>query len=182
MELVTTAQPADHSVIPLEAGLVARARKGDARAFEQLYRRHAGRVYAVCLRLSGNRAHAEEFTQDAFVKAWQSLAAFRGDSGFGTWLHRIAVNTTLAHFRRNAKYVDVPTPVEDEAPDEEPGTMLDLEGAIAQLPDGAREVFVLHDVEGYKHDEIASLVGISDGTSKAQLHRARKLLRARLTR
>ncbi|HET7570502.1 MAG TPA: RNA polymerase sigma factor [Gammaproteobacteria bacterium] len=180
MELATAA-PADQGVIPLEAGLVARACKGDARAFEQLYRRHAGRVYAVCLRLSGNPAHAEEFTQDAFVKAWQSLAAFRGDSGFGTWLHRIAVNTALAHFRRNAKYTEVPAPAEDEAPDEEPGAMLDLEGAIAQLPDGARQVFVLHDVEGYKHDEIASLVGISDGTSKAQLHRARQLLRARLT-
>ncbi|HET7306236.1 MAG TPA: sigma-70 family RNA polymerase sigma factor [Gammaproteobacteria bacterium] len=181
MELATAA-PAEHGAIPLESRLVARARKGDMRAFEHLYRRHAGRVYAVCLRLSGNPAHAEDFTQDAFVKAWQSLAAFRGDSGFGTWLHRIAVNTALAHFRRNAKFVDVPAPVEDEAPDEEPGTMLDLERAIAQLPDGAREVFVLHDVEGYKHDEIAALVGISDGTSKAQLHRARQLLRARLTR
>ncbi|HET7586518.1 MAG TPA: sigma-70 family RNA polymerase sigma factor [Gammaproteobacteria bacterium] len=175
-----TAESIARSATPLEAGLVARARKGDSGAFERLYRRHVGRIHAVCLRLSGNPAQAEEFTQEAFVKAWQSLAKFRGDSGFGTWLHRIAVNTTLAHFRRAARQTDAPLPDEEDALDEEPGVMLDLETAIAQLPDGARQVFVLHDVEGYRHEEIADLAGIATGTSKAQLHRARKLLRARL--
>lgn len=175
-----TAESTAPAAIPLEAGLVSRARNGDRRAFERLYRRHVGKIYAVCLRLSGNPAHAEEYTQEAFIKAWQSLAKFRGDSGFGTWLHRIAVNTTLAHFRRSARESGAPAPDAEEAHDEEPGTMLDLEAAIAQLPDGARQVFVLHDVEGYRHEEIADLAGIASGTSKAQLHRARKLLRARL--
>ncbi|HET7369253.1 MAG TPA: sigma-70 family RNA polymerase sigma factor [Gammaproteobacteria bacterium] len=180
MELAT-ATPRDDAAIPLEAGLVARARKGHAAAFEQLYRRHASRIYAVCLRLSGNPAQAEEFTQEAFVKAWQSLARFRGDSGFGTWLHRIAINTALAHFRRAARDVDAPPPDDEDTLDEEPGVMLDLETAIAHLPDRARQVFVLHDIEGYRHEEIAELAGIAAGTSKAQLHRARKLLRVRLT-
>ncbi|HET6725850.1 MAG TPA: sigma-70 family RNA polymerase sigma factor [Gammaproteobacteria bacterium] len=176
-----TAEPVRDIAIPLEAGLVARARKGDTRAFERLYRSHVGRIHAVCLRLTRNHAQAEEFTQEAFIKAWMSLPRFRGDSGFGTWLHRIAVNCALAHFRSASRAPEAPAHVEEEVFTEEPGTMLDLESAIAQLPDGAREVFVLHDVEGYKHEEIAELAGIAPGTSKAQLHRARQLLRTRLT-
>jgi RNA polymerase sigma-70 factor (ECF subfamily) len=131
------------------------------------------------LRLSGDPAKAEELTQEAFIKAWRSLAGFRGDSRFGTWLHRIAVNGALAEFRRAAKGTE-PLSELEEASTQTPATMLDLETAIAQLPNGAREVFVLHDVEGYQHGEIAEMTGVATGTSKAQLHRARKLLREKL--
>ncbi len=166
-----------------EAHLVSRARAGDVRAFELLYRRHAGRIHAVCRRIAGNASDAEEFTQKAFVQAWESLPRFRGESGFGTWLHRIAVNVAFAHRRRalreaeNMQYAGETAP----AAGNDPGGGMDIERAVAALPDGAREVFVLHDVEGYKHEEIAALTGIAVGTSKAQLHRARNLLRERLS-
>lgn len=167
----------------VEAHLVARARGGDVRAFEALYRRHAGSIHATCRRLAGNAPDAEEFTQKAFVQAWESLPRFRGESGFGTWMHRIAVNVALAHRRRalreaeNLRLAGEETASAGGGPD---GGM-DLERAVATLPDGAREVFVLHDVEGYRHDEIAALTGIAVGTSRAQLHRARSLLRERLS-
>lgn len=167
-----------------EPHLVVRARDGDVRAFEVLYRRHAGRVHATCKRLAGNTSDADEFTQKAFIQAWESLPRFRGESGFGTWLHRIAVNTVLAHRRRALREAEKLRLADDGTftPDGAgPDAGMDLEHAVAALPDGAREVFVLHDVEGYRHDEIATLAGIAVGTSKAQLHRARRLLRERLS-
>jgi len=159
---------------------------GDRRAFEGLYRAHVGRVHALCLRLSANAATAEELTQEAFVRAWQRLATFRGDSAFATWLHRLAVNVVFDHqraqrpwYRRTASLDDERDAV-DALPDRSsasPGDRHDLEAAIRRLPRGARTVFVLHDVEGWQHDEIAARAGIAVGTSKAHLHRARTLLR-----
>ena len=155
-------------------------------AFEQLYRRYVGRVHAVCLRLAGNPSLAEECTQDAFVKAWESLAKFRGESSFGTWVHRIAVNAVLERHRSQLRQAAWVTWKDDEilesvpAPDSGPEQGLDLEQCIAELPPAARMVFVLFDVEGHSHEEIAGMTGLAVGTSKAHLHRARQLLRARL--
>lgn len=169
-----------------EAGLVADAAAGDVGAFEELYRRNQGRIYALCLRMSGNPEAAEELVQEAFVRAWQKLSTFRGRSAFSTWLHRVTVNVVLGHrrssSRREARHLEA---AEHAVPDNvvqmnHPGRAIDLERAIGGLPDGARKVFVLHDVEGFRHDEISRLVGIAVGTSKAQLHRARRLLRKAL--
>jgi len=169
--------------------LIHRAQEGDEAAFEALYRAHVGRVYALCLRLTADRAQAEERTQDAFVRAWQRLATFRGESAFSTWLYRLAVNEVLlgrrAERRREARLVSTDDPASLERPGGRPpasGPGLDLEDAVAALPPGAREVFVLHDVEGYRHEEIARLTGVAVGTSKAQLFRARRLLREALNR
>jgi RNA polymerase sigma factor (sigma-70 family) len=171
-----------------ESALVARARDGDSRAFEQLYRSHAERVYGLCWRLcNGDRAKAEQATQDAFVRAWEKLGTFRGEAQFGTWLHRITVNVVLGDRRLLQRW----TTFEDaesegprhelSVPAEDPGLGRDLERALATLPKGARTVLWLHDVEGYLHEEIAALTGIAVGTSKAQLHRARKLMKERLS-
>ena len=166
--------------------LVSRAREGDLAAFEALYRKHVRRVYALCLRLSGNAALAEELTQEAFVRAWKKLAQFRGESAFSTWLHPLVVNVALAE-RRSRRSREAHTFLTDDiavydraALAIDPGERLDVEQAVASLPAGARAVFVLHDVEGYRHDEIAEMTGVTVGTSKAQLHRARQLLRERL--
>lgn len=186
-----TAVPATPSSVPqpsayADAGLVARAQAGEAGAFETLYRQHVGRIYAVCLRFAGNATVAEECTQDAFVMAWESLAGFRGASAFGTWLHRIAVNAVLARHRTRLRQAAWVQPLGDDElevlpdPRDTQHMALDLEQAIAGLPPGAREIFVLHDVEGYLHEEIAAATGLAVGTCKAQLHRARRLLRARL--
>lgn len=174
--------------------LVTRAREGDRAAFEQLYREHVGRVYALCLRLTADPVRAEEYTQDAFVRAWRKLAAFRGDSAFSTWLHRVAVNVVFqarrSEKRRQARVVGS-ADVEGLVGLGGGGAggaggmaslSIDLERAIRKLPPGARSVFVLHDIEGYKHAEIAALTGLAVGTLKAQLHRARKLLREALER
>ena len=166
-----------------ESTTVDRAREGDARAFEELYRENAGRVYAICLRMTGNASEAEDLAQEAFVRAWQKLGSFRGESSFSTWLHRLTVNLVLSDRRsrsRRAKYLTVTGDLsrfEKKTPGPGPHVSLDLEQAIATLPEGARKVFVLHDVEGYRHTEIAEMMGIATGTTKAQLHRARKLLR-----
>ena len=173
--------------------LVARACDGDEDAFGDLYRAHAGRVYALCLRLEADAGRAEELTQDVFVRAWEKLHLFRGESSFSTWLHRLTVNVVL-----NARKTDGRQRSRFEEPDEEqggmdalpgvvgmplaPGDLLDLEEAITRLPPGARRVFVLHDVEGYKHEEIAEMLGVTSGATKAQLHRARMLLREALNR
>lgn len=166
---------------------VRRAQEGDASAFGDLYRTHAGRIHALCLRLEGDQARAEELTQDVFVRAWERLSTFRGESAFGTWLHRLAVNVVLADrrslWRRGRRLLFTDDPAAFERPGEAVGTTSsDLETAIARLPPGARKVFVLHDVEGYTHEEIARLSGIAEGTSKAQLFRARRLLREVLGR
>jgi len=166
---------------------IAAAAAGDRRAFERLYRTHGQRVFALCLRMTADRGIAEELVQDVFVRAWQKLDGFRGDAAFGTWLHRVAVNIVLSRRKqdgvRRERTVDDATSV-DAAPARsvEVGDRLDLEAAIAGLPTGARRIFVLHDVEGYTHEEIGDLLGITSGGSKAQLHRARLLLREALSR
>ena len=168
--------------------LVRRAQAGDEAAFERLYREHGGRVYALCLRMLGDRGRAEDLVQDVFVQVWRRLETFQGHSAFSTWLHRLAVNVVLMERRAAGRRDRRLAPVSDgpgaelagrEAP---AGLRLDLEQAIAALPDGAREVFVLYDIEGYHHEEIAEMVGIAVGTSKAHLFRARRLLREKLER
>jgi RNA polymerase sigma-70 factor, ECF subfamily len=187
--------PAPDAEPPLSAdpdtvtGDVRLAQRGDLAAFERLYRAHAGRVMAICLRLSGERRRAEELVQDAFVKAWERLSSFRGESAFGTWLHRVTVNVFLVAERGDTRRVARVALSEDldELPvagfgTSDPGDRIDLERAIATLPPGARTAFVLHDVEGYKHDEIAAMSGIAPATVRAQLHRARRLLMEALDR
>lgn len=169
-----------------EADLIARARQRDVAAFEQLYRRHVPRVYAVCLRLTADGRRAEELAQTAFIQLWQKLPQFRGESAFTSWLHRLAVNTVLMEFRSARRRADRvvgvadPAGVETPPPAPTPGIRVDLEQAIATLPPQARMIFVLHAVEGYTHDEIAGLMDIEAGTSKSQLHRARQLLQEAL--
>jgi RNA polymerase sigma-70 factor (ECF subfamily) len=148
--------------------LVDRAGRGDVEAFEELYRENVGRVYLLCLRMCGDPSYAEELAQEAFVRAWQKLGSFRGASQFSTWLHRVTVNVVLGNRRSTARREARVKAVGDDLP-------VDL------TAEGARTVFVLHDVEGYRHREIADLTGLAVGTSKAQLHRARKLLRKALT-
>ena len=166
--------------------MVRRAQGGDRRAFEQLYRLHVNRVYGLCLRMTGQHTLAEEVTQEAFIRAWEKLDSFRGDSQFFSWLYRLTFNVVLgdkrSQQRREARVVgtDDLESLGHAAPVQRPGLRADLEAAIATLPPGAREVFILHDVEGYKHEEIAEIAGIAQGTSKAHLHRARRLLREQL--
>ncbi|BDU17756.1 RNA polymerase sigma factor [Lysobacter auxotrophicus] len=173
-----------------ERSLVAAAARGEMRAFEALYRRHAGRVHGVIARLvGGHGARAEDLTQEAFVRAWQALPAFRFESSFSTWLHRLAVNTALMELRSRRS-----RPQDEGDSDEEifdligsadsaghtTALSMDLDRAVASLPPRARAVLVLYDVEGWKHEEIAAELGMAVGSSKAQLHRARNLLRDRL--
>jgi RNA polymerase sigma-70 factor (ECF subfamily) len=160
---------------------VAAAAAGDGAAYERLYRLHLARIHGLARRMMGP-ADAEEMTQEVFVRAWTKLASFRGDSAFGTWLHRLAVNLILE--RRESRNLRQSRLTGDETafhrlsgPRTRTDLAMDLDQAIDRLPDGARQVFVLHDVEGYKHREIATLLGTATGTSKAQLHRARLLLR-----
>lgn len=182
-----------------ERALALRASGGDQSAFEELYRAHSGRVYALCLRMSGSRQRAVELTQDVFVHLWERLGSWRGESALSSWIHRVTVNLVLSNVRsetRRQKHE-----VSDETQDSRlethadsrlktsgvarPASVLeavDLERAIAALPPGARTVFVLHDVEGYQHDEIAKMTGTAEGTCRAQLHRARKLLMEALER
>jgi len=169
--------------------LIRRAQQGDRAAFEALYRAHAGRVYALCLRLTADAAQAEERTQTPSFGRGSGSPRFRGESAFSSWLYRLTVNEVLlgrrAERRREQRIVTTDDPAALERPrgaDSAPGSALDLERAVAALPPGAREVFVLHDVEGYRHEEIAALAGIAVGTSKAQLFRARRLLREALNR
>jgi len=168
------------------ASPVREAQDGSAAAFEQLYRENVGRVYALCLRLSGDPVRAEELTQDVFVRAWEKLGSFRGDSAFSTWLHRLAVNVVLgrrrSEGRRDGRVMAVEDPGLLESPGRlaDPGARLDLEAAMASLPAATRTVFVMHEVEGYTHEEIAQLTGRAEGTCKTLLHRARKMLKERL--
>lgn len=164
---------------------VSQAAAGDRSAFEKLYRSHARRVFSVIWRLmGGNEARAEELTQEAFVKAWQALPSFRGDSAFSTWLHRLAVNTALMDLRANAnsdrqELNDIELE-QFSAPTSSRSAQLDLAQAVQSLPPRARAVLLLYDVEGWTHQEIAGELGMAVGSSKAQLHRARGLLRQRL--
>ena len=166
--------------------LVDRARRGDVDAFELLYRQHAGRVYALCLRLAADPVVARELVQDTFVKAWDALPRFRADASLTTWLHRIAVNALLERRRGEKRRTSRVSLAGDEEEDErdiagvvfapDVATAIDLERAIGALPPGVRRAFVLHDVEGYTHEEIAAMTGLASGTLRAQLHRARQLL------
>jgi RNA polymerase sigma-70 factor (ECF subfamily) len=164
----------------------ALAASGDAHAFERLYRSHAARIHSLARRMI-NPDHADEVTQDVFVRAWQKLSTFRGESAFGTWLHRLAVNVVLA--RRKTVGIERGRFIADDQPLDEtagkpvsPELSMDFEEALASLPEGARQVFVLHDVEGYRHEEIARMLGVVPGTSKSQLHHARMALRRHLDR
>lgn len=167
--------------------LTQAAAKGDMAAFEEIYNRHHRRVYSICLRMLQNATEAEDLTQDVFIQLYRKIGSFRGDSAFTTWLHRLTVNQVLMHFRkRNVKFEKTTeegeTPIQVVSGTENPKKMpivdkIALENAIAQLPTGYRNVFVLHDVEGYEHEEVAKILGCSVGTSKSQLHKARLKLR-----
>jgi RNA polymerase sigma-70 factor (ECF subfamily) len=171
-----------------DSDLVELARDGDCVAFEQLYRRHRDRIYALLWRLSGGDAGvAEDMLQESFVRAWQKLDGFRGDSKFGTWLHRLSANVGLSDRRTRLRRVSREQGMDDAvdraavgARDVSAGKRMDLEQAISGLPERARTVLVLYDIEGYSHAEIAETTGMAVGSSKAQLHRARKLVRERL--
>lgn len=173
----TVSSPATAVTAAADHALVRLAIAGDVEAFEQLYRGHAGMVHALARRLMGSN-EADDLTQEVFVRAWQKLATFRGEAGFAAWLRRLATNLLVNAWRRHA--AAVAGDVEPVAPPASLPWRLDLEAAIATLPAGARAVFVLHDVEGHDHAGIAALLGVSVGTSKSQLHRARALLRDRL--
>jgi RNA polymerase sigma-70 factor (ECF subfamily) len=164
-----------------ESDDVARAARGDSAAFERLYRRHVGRVTALARWLLGGD-EVEDAVQDAFIRAWEKLGTYRAESSFGTWLHRLAVNVFLRHRQQRASHLarhadDADVVLAVPGPAVRPDLRVALEGAVSRLPAGAREVFVLHDMEGYKHDEIAGMLGVDPGTSRSQLHRARMLLR-----
>ncbi len=170
---------------------VALAASGDRRAFERLYKAHVNRVFTLCTRMCGSRVRGEELTQDVFVRTWEKLPQFRGDSSFSTWIHRIAVNIVLTDRKNEGRARQRMKEDDDDvgegifaaaATTPLDGDRMDLAAAIDSLPPGARQIFVLHDVEGYTHEEIAQLCGITAGGSKAQLHRARLLLREALTR
>jgi RNA polymerase sigma-70 factor (ECF subfamily) len=175
---------AQHYQAPEVETDVALAAAGDASAFERLYRRHAAKIHSLARRMIGSH-EADEVTQDVFVRTWQKLGTFRGDSAFGTWLHRLAVNVVVER-RRNFAIQRARISDDEDAIDRvivrpaRADLTVDFEHAMAALPDGAREIFVLHDIEGYKHREIATMLNIASGTSKRQLHRARMLLRKRL--
>jgi RNA polymerase sigma-70 factor, ECF subfamily len=168
--------------------LITRAKAGNHGAFAEIYRIHVGRVYGVCLRILGDRSRAEEATQQVFIRSWMKLDSFRGESSFGSWLHRVAVNVTLNELKASASMQ-----ISDYSLDDLPAQsasqgshsremQMDLEKAIAALPAGARVVFVLHEIEGLNHKDIADKLGLANGTCKAQLSRARKLLREALKR
>jgi RNA polymerase sigma-70 factor (ECF subfamily) len=175
-----------------ELALVERCRAGDLAAFESIYRAHAGRLYSVACRVLGNPTDAEDLLQEIFLAAHRKLETFRGESALGTWLYRLAMNLCLDHLRSRATRSGQLT----DALDEEYGlddsgsrrlaertvARMDLERAMAQLPEGCRTAFVLHDVEGLEHREIAEILGIAEGTSKSQVHKARMRLRAMLGR
>jgi len=173
-----------------EVELIERAKLGDAEAFEALYHLHKRRVYSLCLRMTANTAAAEDLTQEAFLQLFRKIGTFRGESAFSTWLHRMAVNVVLMQLRKKGLPVvplDDTMDTEEEAPKKELGALdpslagsidrLQLQRAVEDLPPGYRSIFVLHDVEGYEHNEIAEIVGCSVGNSKSQLHKARLKLR-----
>jgi RNA polymerase sigma-70 factor (ECF subfamily) len=172
---------------PIQAGIdsdVALAARGDASAFERLYRLHVARIHSLTRRMLGSH-EADEVTQDIFVRTWLKLGQFRGESAFTTWLHRLAVNVVIERRRsfsaQRDRMSDDPSAIDAvTVPPARADLTVDFEHAIERLPGGAREIFVLHDVEGYKHREIATMLGITSGTSKRQLHRARMLLRRHL--
>jgi RNA polymerase sigma factor (sigma-70 family) len=189
MQAVTSWQQDKTDLSATEEHWVDKARAGDQLAFEQLYRSHCDRIFALCWRMcGGDRGLAEDMVQEAFVRAWSKLHLFRGDSKFGTWLHRLAVNVVLSDRRIRVKRVQREQALSEDIErvmvgqrDVFAGLRKDLEYAIAGLPERARTVLILYDIEGYQHNEIAEMTGMAVGSSKAQLHRARKLVRNILT-
>ncbi len=186
--LPDASQPGNEKVS--EAETIERAKQGDAGAFQSLYDLHKRRVYSLCLRMTANTAQAEDLTQEAFLQLFRKIATFRGESAFSTWLHRMAVNVVLMQLRRkNLPLVSLEETLEgeDDTPKKEFGSTdrrlagsvdrMHLQRAIDALPPGYRSIFLLHDVEGYEHNEIASMIGCSIGNSKSQLHKARMKLR-----
>ena len=179
------------STEPSEAQVIERAKLGDAQAFQSLYDKHKRRVYSLCLRMTANTAEAEDLTQEAFLQLYRKIATFRGESAFSTWLHRLSVNVVLMHLRKKSLPVvsleETTQGGEDDTPKKDFGAedlalagsidRLQLQKAVDDLPPGYRTIFVLHDVEGYEHNEIATIVGCSIGNSKSQLHKARMKLR-----
>jgi RNA polymerase sigma-70 factor, ECF subfamily len=177
-----------------EAEVIAKAQNGDSACFEVLYAQNKRRVFSLCLRMTGNYAEAEDFTQEAFMQLYRKISLFRGESAFSTWLHRLAVNVVLMHFRKKGlsevSLDETLEPQHEDAPRKEFGATdmslngsidrLSLENALADLSPGYRMIFVLHDVEGYEHNEIAEMLGCSIGNSKSQLHKARMKLRSLL--
>ncbi|HXD34791.1 MAG TPA: RNA polymerase sigma factor [Pyrinomonadaceae bacterium] len=167
--------------------LAIAAGKGDLKAFETLYERHHRRVYSLCLRMTQNGAEAEDLAQEAFIQLFRKIGSFRGESAFTTWLHRLTVNQVLMHFRKRSVKLERTTdegetPVQIVRGTENPNSMpvidrIALDNALKQLPPGYRSVFLLHDVEGHEHEEIARMLGVAVGTSKSQLHKARMKLR-----
>jgi RNA polymerase sigma-70 factor (ECF subfamily) len=161
----------------------ALAASGDASAFERLYRRHVNRIHTLVRRMLGDEV--DDVTQEVLIRAWQKLGSFRGEAAFGTWLHRLAVNVVLNHRasrgRFRQRFLEQPeSGIDAPTRSTQPAMRVDFEAAMERLPEGARQIFVLHDVEGYRHDEIAGMLGISPGTSKSQLHCARMALRKHL--
>ena len=172
---------AESETVEDDASDVAAAAAGDVRAFERVYRRHVARIHSTAIRMLGAE-EADDATQDVFVRAWQRLGQFRGDSAFGTWLFRLGVNVMLSRREvvatRQRRHVDDAELIDTlSARGASPELGLDFEAAMQRLPPGMRQIFVLHDIEGYKHDEIAAMLGIAQGTSKSQLHRVRMVLR-----
>lgn len=173
-----------------DMALVERCRRGDLAAFEELYRAHAGKLFSVACRLLGNATDAEDLLQEIFLSAHRKLEGFRGESALGTWLYRLATNHCLDHLRSRAARMNQVTDALDDEPSqanvgsrglaEQTVTKMDLERALARLPEGCRAAFVLHDVEGLEHREVAEALGIAEGTSKSQVHKARQRLRALL--
>ena len=182
MQAVTSWQPDKQELSATENRWVEKARAGDRLAFEKLYRSHCDRIYALCWRMcGGDKGLAEDMVQEAFVRAWNKLDLFRGESKFGTWLHRVTVNVVLSDRRIRVKRMQRELELVDDVErtlvgdrDVFAGLRDDLESAIAGLPERARTVLVLYDIEGYQHNEIAEMTGMAVGSSKAQLHRARK--------
>ncbi len=175
---------------PNEAELIERAKQGDAQAFQALYDKHKRRVYSLCLRMTANTAEAEDLTQEAFLQLYRKIGTFRGESAFSTWLHRLSVNVVLMQLRKKSLPVvslEESTQGEEDTPKKDFGAedlalagsidRLQLQKAVDDLPPGYRMIFVLHDIEGYEHNEIATIVGCSIGNSKSQLHKARMKLR-----
>jgi RNA polymerase sigma-70 factor (ECF subfamily) len=194
MAALLTAEISDYShsmvavtqtVVSEEAVWIRRAKKSDSRAFEKLYRMHIDKVYGLCLRMTGNVAEAEDCAQEAFIQAWNKLSKFRGESAFATWLHRIAVNAVLGRIRKSKREQDRIQVAAEISPGPasigDSGNLRDLSDAVDRLPEGARHVFILSGVYGYSHEETSNMLGIAVGTSKAQLHRARRLLSQQLT-
>jgi RNA polymerase sigma-70 factor (ECF subfamily) len=181
----------DYATVPVDSEVVQRAQQGDADAFATLFHAHKARIYSVCLRMTNNAAEAEDLTQDAFLQVFRKIGTFRGDSAFSTWLHRIAVNTVLMHFRKKSlSQVSLDEPYSNSDGSKvrrEYGTRdnrlagcvdrVALASAIKELPHGYRTIFVLHEVEGYEHQEIAEMLGCSVGNSKSQLHKAKLRIR-----